>query len=111
VLLIVGFVLFASYRLTPPSFEHSFPRVLIHNGICIVEFDATNHTSKPVTKALSISFGVLPRGIKFSGPNFTRLERREVSVSLVPSEMKHIRCEFSHPGYSANYGAEITILQ
>jgi len=110
-LLILSLVIGVSYRLYPPSFEHSSPQLAFHGATVAAEFDATNRARTSVTKVLSVSIGTLRTGIKGSGPHYTPFDHREISVSLAPSETKHIRCEFPASGRVTPNAAEVTILQ
>ena len=110
-LLIISLILAVTYSLYPPSFEHSSPQLALHGDTISVEFDTTNHARTPVTKTLSVSIGTVRYGSKQGGPLYTPRDRREISVSLAPSETKHVQCEFPNSTRIAPNGAEVTILQ
>jgi hypothetical protein len=108
-LLVVSFIIILAYRFYPPSFEHSSPQLAVHGDIVSVEFDAINHARTPITKTLSVSVGTVRYGSKKGGPRYTPLDHKEVSVSLAPSETKHVRCDFPSSGRFVTNGAEVTI--
>jgi hypothetical protein len=107
-LLIVSAIIVLAYRFSPPSFEHSSPQVATHGDTISVDFDATNHARTPIIKTLGISVGTVRYGSKQGGPRYTPLDHKEISVSLAPSETKHVRCDFPNSGFVTN-GAEVTI--
>ncbi len=108
-LLILAVLVFVTYHLFPPSFEHSFPRLAIHGKTATVEFYATNHARTLVSKKVSVTVGTLRTGIKGSGPDYIPLDRREISVSLAPSETKQVKCEFPVSELVIPNAAEVTI--
>lgn len=108
-LLIAGLVISLTYRLFPPPFEHTALQLTHHGNTLSVDFDAINHTRTPLTTTLRISVGSVHYG-KF-GPNYAPTDHQDVSVSLAPSETKHIQCDFPDTGRSLTNGAEVTSLQ
>lgn len=111
-LLVVSLGLFLANWFFPPSFEHSFPQLMVHGDTLTVEFDAINHTRKPVTKKLSVSVGTLLNGDShLGGPHYIPRNFHQIFVSLAPSETKHIRSEFPCDGRVVPNGSEVTILE
>ena len=109
-LVIVGAGLAFAIRLLPPEVECSSPQLEIRRGSVTATFDAANHTHQLVTRILRVRLGIIPTGLKSGAPNFALLDHREISVTLVPGEIRHMRCEFNNLGPILPYGAEISIL-
>lgn len=110
-LLLVGFVILTVYRLYPPSFEHSSPRLEMRGEVLAVGFQAVNRSRTPVTKTLLVSIGTLHFGPKGSGPHYWPLDHREIVVTLAPSETRHVHCGFPNPGTLHPTVAEISVLR
>ncbi len=109
VLVAVFLLLLAARRLSPLPVEHSTPR-LVHQpgGSVTVELDITSHLSQPVTRTLQVSLGRFHEG-NF-GSSFAVLTRQEVSVTLAPTETRHVACDFTGPLRAYPDRAEVTLL-
>ncbi len=108
--LIVLLVIIVALRQTfPLPVEHSAPQIVYHGTSFTVEMDVTNHTKLPVTEVVGVQIGSYyatrhTRGI-------TPLDQREIPVSLAPSEVKHLRCEFPNTYRSLPNVADARVLR
>lgn len=110
-LLLLAISIFIATQLFPPTFSYSQPTVQIRGDIVIAEFDVTNRRSWPINKQLTVSIGTIKTGIKGSGPHYQPTDRQIISVSVAPSETKHIECRFPASLSVLPNAAEVTITQ
>ena len=96
-------------QMFPMPVEHSVPRLVYHGSSFTVEMDVTNHTKAPVTEVIGVWIGSRYESRYTSG--ITPFDEREVPVSLAPSEVKHLRCEFPNTYRSLPNFADARVLR
>ena len=102
-------LLLGIHRAFPLPVEHSVPQIVYHGSSFTVEMDVTNHTKAPVAEVLGVRVGSYYASRSSRG--VTLLDQREVPVSLSPSEVKHLRCEFPNTYGSFPNFADARVLR
>ena len=99
--IVVAFALcVAAYWMLEPALEFSLPELSYRDGICAVQFDATNHTDNRLDAVLRIVVGRSNRFGKGKFPTYTDMAQKAVSASFMAREKKTVVCEISMPSFS-----------
>ena len=107
--IIVAFALcIAAYWIFKPALEFSRPELSYHDGICVVQFDATNHTDNRVDAVIRVVVGSSNSRGKAKFPSHTDFADKIVSMSFVPREKKSVVCDITMPS-SSLHGNDVRI--
>jgi len=99
--LIVIFALcMVTYRLFKPALECSRPALSYRDGICVAQFDATNHADRRVVAVLRIVVGSSRTGSKLTRPSSVEYAHKVMSVTFAPHERKSLTCDIPMPSPS-----------
>ena len=90
----------AAYWFFKPALEFSLPELSYHDGICVAQFDATNHTDNRVDADLRVVVGGITMGSEVSPRSYTEFAHKTFSVSLAPREKKRLICNITMPSSS-----------
>ena len=99
--IVVAFALcVTAYWMLKPALEFSRPELSYHDGICVAQFDATNHTDNRVDADLRVVVGTITMGDDVSPRSYREFAHKTVSVSFVPREKKSVVCKITMPSPS-----------
>jgi hypothetical protein len=99
--LIVIFALgMVAFRVFKPSLECSRPELSYRDGVCIAQFDATNHADRRVVAVLRIVVGGFRPAGKGTRLFYVEYAHKVMSVTFAPLEKKSLTCELPMPSPS-----------
>ncbi len=90
----------AAYWFFKPAIEFSHPELSYHDGICVAQFDATNHTDSRVDADIRVVVGGITMGDDVSPRSYREYAHKTISVSLLPREKKSLVCNLTMPSPS-----------
>ena len=99
--LIVVFALcIAAYWIFKPALECSRPELSHRDGVCTVQFDATNNTDNHVAAVLRIVVGRSSPGSDAAPPLYVEYASKTLPVTFAPREKKSLTCDVPMPSPS-----------
>ena len=90
----------AAYWIFKPEIEFSHPELSYHDGNCLAQFDATNHTDDQVNADIRVVVGGITMGDDVSPRSYREYAHQMISVSLLPREKKSLVCSLTMPSPS-----------